>query len=81
LIRQRQGAPLEEAFIEHYGSAPRIKDEPPLIFHPTEKQAPGVTSGYADALERYRKSLPENVRTLLHAVARELEHEPQSLRG
>jgi len=29
-----------------------------------EKQAPGVTSGYADGLERYRKSLPEHVRTL-----------------
>ena len=50
--------------VEHYGSAPRIKDEPPLIFHPTEEQAPGARSGYADALERYRKSLPEHVRTL-----------------
>jgi hypothetical protein len=30
--------------VEHLGSAPRIKDEPPLIFHPSEKQAPGVTS-------------------------------------
>ena len=49
--------------VEHYGS-PRIKDEPPLIFHPTEKQAPGVTSGYTNALEHYRKSLPEHVRTL-----------------
>ena len=50
--------------VEHYGSAPRIKDVPPLIFHPTDKQAPGLTSGYADALGRYRKSLPEHVRTL-----------------
>jgi uncharacterized protein (DUF2252 family) len=50
--------------VEHYGSAPRIKDVPPLIFHPTDEQAPGVTSGYADALARYRKSLPEHVRTL-----------------
>ncbi len=50
--------------VEHLGSAPRIKDEPPLIFHPTEEQAPGARSGYADALERYRKSLPEHVRTL-----------------
>jgi uncharacterized protein (DUF2252 family) len=50
--------------VEHYGSAPRIKDVPPLIFHPTDKQAPGLTSGYADALRRYRKSLPEHVRTL-----------------
>jgi len=50
--------------VEHHGSAPRIKDVPPLIFHPTDEQAPGVTSGYADALARYRKSLPEHVRTL-----------------
>ena len=46
------------------GSTPRIKDEPPLIFHPTEEQAPGVHSGYAEPLERYRKSLPEHVQTL-----------------
>jgi uncharacterized protein (DUF2252 family) len=50
--------------VGHYGSAPRIKDVPPLIFHPTDEQAPGLTSGYADALGRYRKSLPEHVRTL-----------------
>ena len=50
--------------VEHYGSAPRIKDEPPLIFHPTREYAPGAASGYADALERYRKSLPEHIRTL-----------------
>ena len=55
---------LFSKLVEHLGSAPRIKDEPPLIFHPTEEQAPGATSGYADALERYRKSLPEHVRTL-----------------
>jgi uncharacterized protein (DUF2252 family) len=55
---------LYPKLVGRYGSAPRIKDEPPLIFHPSEKQAPGVTSGYADALERYRKSLPEHVRTL-----------------
>ena len=50
--------------VEHFGSAPRIKDEPPLIFHPTDKQAPGVRTGYAEALEGYRKSLPEHVRVL-----------------
>ena len=27
--------------VEHYGSAPRIKDAPPLIFHPTERAGPG----------------------------------------
>ena len=50
--------------VEHFGSAPRIKDEPPLIFHPTDKQAPGVRTGYAEALEGYRKSLPEHIRVL-----------------
>ena len=50
--------------VEHYGSAPRIKDEPPLIFHPTDTQAPGVRTGYAEALEGYRKSLPEHIRVL-----------------
>jgi uncharacterized protein (DUF2252 family) len=50
--------------VEHFGSAPRIKDEPPLIFHPTDTQAPGVRTGYAEALEGYRKSLPEHIRVL-----------------
>ena len=50
--------------VEHHGSEPRIKDEPPLIFHPTEEQAPGLKSGYAGAIDAYRKSLPEHVRTL-----------------
>lgn len=49
---------------EHQGSQPRIKDDPPLIFHPTAKQAPGMKSGYANAIDGYRKSLPEHVRTL-----------------
>lgn len=46
------------------GSQPRIKDEPPLIFHPTSEQAPGLESGFADAIDGYRKSLPEQTRTL-----------------
>jgi uncharacterized protein (DUF2252 family) len=50
--------------VEHYGSAPRIKDAPPLIFHPTEEQAPGVRTGCAEALAGYRKSLPEHIRAL-----------------
>jgi uncharacterized protein (DUF2252 family) len=49
---------------EHQGSGPRIKDEPPLIFHPTEEQAPGQRTAYAEAIEGYRASLPEHVRTL-----------------
>ena len=30
--------------VEHHGALPRIKDNPPLIFHPTAKQAPGLNS-------------------------------------
>ena len=50
--------------VEHHGSAPRIKDTPPLIFHPTDELAPGVRTGYVEALEGYRKSLPEHIRVL-----------------
>jgi uncharacterized protein (DUF2252 family) len=50
--------------VEHHGSTPRIKDNPPLIFHPTGKQAPGLKTGYAEAVALYRASLPEHVRVL-----------------
>jgi uncharacterized protein (DUF2252 family) len=50
--------------VEHHGSAPKIKDELPLIFHPTEAQAPGLKSGFHEPIERYRGSLPEHVRVL-----------------
>lgn len=43
---------------------PRIKDEPPLIFHPSEDVAPGLQSGYAEAIASYRESLAEHVRIL-----------------
>ena len=45
------------------GSTPRIKDNPPLIFHPTAEQAPG-RSGLKAAWALYRESLPEHVRVL-----------------
>ena len=51
-------------FVEHLGATPRIKDDPPLIFHPTAEQAPGLESGYQEALALYRKSLAEHLRTL-----------------
>lgn len=50
--------------VEQHGSTPRIKDNPPLIFHPTGKQAAGLKTGYAEAIARYRESLPEHVRVL-----------------
>jgi uncharacterized protein (DUF2252 family) len=49
---------------EHHGAVPRIKDEPPLIFHPTAEEAPGLKSGYKDAIAHYRVSLPAHVRVL-----------------
>jgi uncharacterized protein (DUF2252 family) len=49
---------------EHHGALPMIKEEPPLIFHPTVEQAPGVTSGYREAIALYRETLPEHVRVL-----------------
>jgi uncharacterized protein (DUF2252 family) len=51
-------------FVEHRGATPRIKDDPPLIFHPTTEQAPGLESGYQEALALYRESLAEHLRTL-----------------
>ncbi|MDI1287442.1 MAG: DUF2252 domain-containing protein [Reyranella sp.] len=50
--------------VEHRGAAPRIKDDPPLIFHPTADQAPGLEAGYREAIEGYRASLSEHLRTL-----------------
>lgn len=50
--------------VTEVGAKPRIKDEPPLIFHPSVEQAPGLESGYAEAIKGYRDSLPEHTRTL-----------------
>ena len=49
---------------EHRGSMPRIKDDPPLIFHPTVEQAPGLETSYQKAIALYRESLAEHLRTL-----------------
>ena len=46
------------------GVRPHIKDEPPLIYHPSAEEAPGLDSGYVEAIAGYRESLPEHVRTL-----------------
>jgi uncharacterized protein (DUF2252 family) len=50
--------------VEHHGATPRIKDNPPLMFHPTADLAPGINAGYRDAIGAYRESLPEHVRVL-----------------
>ncbi|HTR62315.1 MAG TPA: DUF2252 domain-containing protein [Candidatus Binataceae bacterium] len=49
---------------EHHGELPRIKDNPPLIFHPSAKLVPGYKAGYANAIALYRDSLREHVRVL-----------------
>jgi uncharacterized protein (DUF2252 family) len=46
------------------GAVPRIKDQPPLLFHPDEKLAPGAQSGFREALDGYRASLAEPLRVL-----------------
>ena len=46
------------------GETPRIKDEPPLIFHPPEDLAPGLASGYEEAIAAYRESLADHTRVL-----------------
>jgi uncharacterized protein (DUF2252 family) len=51
-------------FVERIAETPRIIDDPPLIFHPTAEQMPGISSGYKDAIGRYRESLSEPVRVL-----------------
>lgn len=50
--------------VEHRGAEPRFKDDPPLIFHPSADQAPGITSGFSEPVARYRASLPDHVRVL-----------------
>jgi uncharacterized protein (DUF2252 family) len=75
-VRRRAAARIEQArrktqpdflypkLVSQEGSKPRIKDEPPLIFHPTAEQAPGLVTGAADVIAAYRESLPEHTRTL-----------------
>ena len=50
--------------VEQHGVRPVIKDNPPLIFHPSEDLAPGYQTRYSEAIARYRESLPEHVRVL-----------------
>ena len=50
--------------VELKGDQHRIKDEPPLIFHPDEKLTPGIRDNFGSALATYRESLPEHVRVL-----------------
>jgi uncharacterized protein (DUF2252 family) len=69
LIRQaaRKSAPdhLLPRLISQQGAGTTIRDEPPRIFHTAEDITPGLKSGYAAAIARYRKTLPAHVRVLL----------------
>jgi hypothetical protein len=67
ISKEREKSTPEHLFpklVEHHGTMPRIKDDPPLIFHPTAELAPGLETGYAEGMEGYRASLPEHVRVL-----------------
>ena len=67
LAKARQQSAAENVFLklaEHHGSLPKIRDNPPLVFHPSEEQAPGMRTQYREALTLYRDSLPEHVRVL-----------------
>lgn len=55
---------LYPKFVAEAGLHPRIKDEPPLIFHPSEDLAPDLSSGYQAAIEAYRTSLADHTRVL-----------------
>jgi uncharacterized protein (DUF2252 family) len=65
---QRKSHPdiMYPKLVVHKGGEPKIKDEPPLIFHTTEMLTPGVQSDYAAVIETYRQSLPEHVRMLFN---------------
>jgi len=55
---------LYPKFVVADGVHPRIKDEPPLIFHPPEDLVPGMSSGYEEAIATYRTSLADHTRML-----------------
>jgi uncharacterized protein (DUF2252 family) len=65
-VERRKSVPdhLYPKLVSEQGALPRIKDDPPLIFHPPKELAPGLASAYAEAFTAYRESLPEHVRTL-----------------
>jgi uncharacterized protein (DUF2252 family) len=46
-------------------TAPKIKDDPPVIYHPSSKLAPGRVTSFREQVELYRASLPDHVRVLL----------------
>ena len=51
--------------VDHADGKPRIKDNPPLIFHTEEQKDPGWREAVRERVARYRASLPEERRLLL----------------
>ncbi len=49
---------------ENSGSIPRIKDNPPLIFHSERQRSREFQEAMSTALELYRRSLPDHCRAL-----------------
>ncbi|MGO9056040.1 MAG: DUF2252 domain-containing protein, partial [Candidatus Binataceae bacterium] len=67
LEKARERSVVEHDFpklVEHHGARPLIKDNPPLIFHPSKELTPGYRTGYREGIALYRESLPEHVRVL-----------------
>jgi len=72
-VRERLAKARERSVVEHdfpelattTGVAPRIKENPPLIFHPPEQGDEGFSETVQKAFSSYRESLPEHRRMLL----------------
>jgi uncharacterized protein (DUF2252 family) len=67
-IEQARGRSVAEhdfpKLAEHVGSTPRIKDNPPLIYHSSEVKEDEGSRELKAAWALYRESLPEHVRVL-----------------
>jgi uncharacterized protein (DUF2252 family) len=65
LARGRTAADFDfPKLAEHVGAAPKIRDNPPLIYHILDQTDAVVRDMIDEAFARYRESLPEHVRVL-----------------
>jgi uncharacterized protein (DUF2252 family) len=55
---------------ESSGGQPRIRDNPPLIYHPPEAQEADFESNVEETLQAYRDSLPEDRKILIDRYKR-----------
>lgn len=53
-----------DMLVDTSSGLPRIKDNPPLIFHPGPDLLKGLNSNFSNFIAQYRKSLPHHVRVL-----------------